>query len=91
MTIDKRFHGELDAARRGQMLAAGTAVAGSAGYVALEHVSGALHARSGTFILQHSGTMNRGAPQLSVRLSPAHAGLPSAHQAEEEPCFIQLG
>ncbi|PTL75209.1 DUF3224 domain-containing protein [Vitiosangium sp. GDMCC 1.1324] len=70
MTIDKRFHGELEATSKGQMLAAGTAVSGSAGYVALERVSGTLHGRSGTFILQHSGMMNRGAPQLSVTVVP---------------------
>lgn len=52
------------------MLAANTEVKGSAGYVAIERVSGQLHGRAGTFILQHSGTMNRGAPQLSVTVVP---------------------
>ena len=70
MTLDKRFHGELDATSRGQMLAAGTAVKGSAGYVALERVTGTLGGRSGTFILQHSGTMTRGAPQLTISVVP---------------------
>ena len=70
MTLDKRFHGELDATSRGQMLAAGTAVNGSAGYVALERVTGTLGGRSGTFILQHSGTMTRGAPQLTISVVP---------------------
>lgn len=70
MSIDKQFHGDLEATSKGQMLAAGTAVQGSAGYVAIERVSGTLHGRAGTFILQHSGTMNRGTPQLSVTVVP---------------------
>jgi hypothetical protein len=45
-------------------------VKGSAGYVAIERVSGALHGRSGTFVLQHSGTMTRGAPQLTITVVP---------------------
>lgn len=70
MSIDKRFHGDLEASSLGQMLMAGTEVKGSAGYVALEKVSGKLHGRSGTFILQHSGTMTRGAGQLTVAVVP---------------------
>jgi uncharacterized protein DUF3224 len=70
MTIDKTFHGDLDGTSKGEMLAAGTAVKGSAGYVAIEQVSGALHGRTGTFVLQHSGTMNRGDAQLSVTVVP---------------------
>jgi hypothetical protein len=70
MSIDKQFRGDLEAASRGEMLMAGTAVAGSAGYVAMERVTGSLHGRSGTFVLQHSGTMNRGAAQLTVTVVP---------------------
>jgi hypothetical protein len=70
MALDKQFHGDLEATGKGQMLAAGTDVSGSAGYVALERVSGILHGRSGTFALQHSGTMTRGAPQLSITVVP---------------------
>ncbi|MBL0160299.1 MAG: DUF3224 domain-containing protein [Bryobacterales bacterium] len=70
MSIDKQFHGDLEATSNGQMLAAGTEVKGSAGYVAIERVSGQLHGRTGTFILQHTGTMNRGTPQLSVTVVP---------------------
>ena len=54
----------------GEMLAAGAAVPGSAGYVAMEQVSGTLAGRSGTFTLQHTGTMNRGTPQLLVTVVP---------------------
>ena len=70
LSIDKQFHGDLEATSRGQMLTAGTDVEGSAGYVAIERVSGTLHGRSGTFALQHSGTMTRGAPQLEIRVVP---------------------
>ena len=69
-TIDKRFHGDLEAHSLGEMLAAGTEVPGSAGYVALERVTGTLHGRQGAFVLQHSGTMNRGVPSLSVTVVP---------------------
>src|SRR6267143_1731522 len=70
MTIDKQIHGDLDATSKGQMLTANTSAKGSAGYVAIERVSGTLHGRTGTFILQHSGTMTRGALQLSIAVVP---------------------
>jgi hypothetical protein len=66
MALDKRYHGELDATGVGQMLATGTAVPGSAGYVAMERVRGTLGGRRGAFNLQHNGSMQRGAPSLSV-------------------------
>ena len=52
------------------MLAAGTAVKGSAGYVAIELVTGTLNGHTGTFVLQHTGTMTRGVPQLSITVVP---------------------
>ncbi|MBZ4330258.1 DUF3224 domain-containing protein [Corallococcus interemptor] len=70
MTLDKRFHGGLDATSQGQMLAVRTPVEGSAGYVAMERVSGTLDGRAGTFALQHSGTLTRGAPQLVITVVP---------------------
>jgi Protein of unknown function (DUF3224) len=70
MAIDKQFHGDLEATSKGEMLAAGTSVKGSAGYVAIERVSGTLHGRRGTFVLQHSGTMTRGAPGLAITVVP---------------------
>jgi hypothetical protein len=70
LTIDKVFRGDLAGTSRGQMLAAGTAVKGSAGYVAIELVTGTLHGRRGTFVLQHSGTMDRGAPTLALTVVP---------------------
>lgn len=70
MLIDKQFHGDLEGTSKGQMLSAMTAVKNSAGYVAIEKVTGKLHGRTGTFVLQHTGTMNRGVPQLSVTVVP---------------------
>jgi len=70
MTIDKQFHGDLEATSKGEMIAAGTAVKDSAGYVAMERVTGTLHGRSGTFALQHDATMNRGVPHLSIAVVP---------------------
>lgn len=70
MSMDKQFHGDLDATAKGEMLMHGTAVEGSAGYVAMERLTGTLAGRSGTFVLQHTGTMDRGAPQLTVTVVP---------------------
>jgi hypothetical protein len=70
MSLEKSFHGDLEGAGKGAMLTAGTSVQGSAGYVAIERVSGTLHGRRGTFALQHTGTMNRGEPQLSITVVP---------------------
>jgi hypothetical protein len=70
MSIDKVFHGDLQATSTGEMLTAGTDVEGSAGYVAIERVIGTLHGRSGSFALQHSGLMTRGAPQLTITVVP---------------------
>jgi hypothetical protein len=71
MLLDKQFHGDLEATSKGTMLAAGTGAKNSSGgYVALEIVSGSLKGRSGTFVLQHSATMNRGVPQLSINVVP---------------------
>ncbi len=70
MSLAKRFHGDLEGTSVGEMLAAGTSIKGSAGYVAIERVEGTLQGRKGSFVLQHSGTMNRGAPTLSVTVVP---------------------
>jgi hypothetical protein len=70
MTFDKQFHGDIEGGSKGQMLSAGTPEKGSAGYVAIEKISGTLHGRRGTFVLQHSATMNRGTPQMSITVVP---------------------
>ena len=69
-SIDKQFHGALEATSQGMMLSAGTATRGSAGYVAIELVTGVLDGRRGSFVLQHHATMNRGEPNLSIIVVP---------------------
>ena len=70
MTIDKQFKGDLEATSKGEMLTLMTEVKDSAGYVAMEQVIGTLQGRTGSFALQHSGTMTRGVPQLLVTVVP---------------------
>jgi hypothetical protein len=70
MSLDKQYHGDLEATAKGQMIAFMTDVKGSAGYVAMEKVNGTLHGKSGTFVLQHHATMDRGKPNLSVTVVP---------------------
>jgi hypothetical protein len=70
MLLDKRFAGDLEATSKGQMLAVRTSTEGSAGYVAMELVTGTLAGRKGSFVLQHAGTMKRGAQTLSIEVVP---------------------
>lgn len=70
MSLEKTFHGDLAATSIGEMITAMTAVQGSAAYSAVERVSGTLHGRSGTFALQHTGIMNRGAKSLAITVVP---------------------
>ena len=70
LSLTKQFHGDLEASSVVQKLSARTGVKGSAGYVAIERVVGRLHGRAGTFVLQHSGTMTRGRPALTVTVVP---------------------
>jgi hypothetical protein len=70
MSIDKTFYGDLAATSQGQMLTAMTAVEGSAGYVAIEQVSGSLHGKKGTFVLQHYGLMDADGQRLILEVVP---------------------
>ena len=71
MTIEKEFHGDLEGTSSGQMLmAASSSVQGSAGYVAIEKVTGTLGGRTGSFFLQHTGLMTRGAGELTITVIP---------------------
>lgn len=70
MTIDKQYRGDLDGAAKGQMLTALTAVKGSAAYVAIERVSGAVHGRRGSFVLVHRGIMAGGGQELNLTVVP---------------------
>jgi hypothetical protein len=70
LSLDKRFEGDLAATGKGEMLTALTPIKGSAGYVAIERVTGTLHGRGGSFVFQHTGIMDRGAQQLSITVVP---------------------
>jgi Protein of unknown function (DUF3224) len=70
MTIDKVFQGDIDGASKGTMLTAMGSVKGSAGYVAVERITGTVHGKRGSFALLHRGMMDRGAPSLSVVVVP---------------------
>jgi hypothetical protein len=70
MTLDKQYHGDLEATGKGQMLTAGTAVKGSGAYVAIEKVTGTLHGRTGSFVLQHTGIMTQNTPRLAIIVVP---------------------
>src|SRR6188768_442216 len=70
LLLDKRYHGNLEATAQGQMLSAMTETAGSAGYVAIEKVTGSLQGREGSFVLQHTGLMDRGKQQLTIIVVP---------------------
>jgi len=68
--LDKQFHGDLEGISKGQMLAAGDPSTGTAGYVAMEYVTGSLQGHSGSFALQHFGTMSGGNFDLNVMVVP---------------------
>jgi Protein of unknown function (DUF3224) len=68
--LAKQYHGDLDATAKGEMLGSGNPATGNAGYVAIEHVSGTLHGRRGSFALQHFGVMENGDFELNVRIVP---------------------
>lgn len=70
MLIDKQYAGDLTGIGQGEMLSAGNPGTGSAGYVAIEHVTCILDGLSGSFALQHSGTMHDGASDLSISIVP---------------------
>ena len=70
MSIDKTFHGDLSATSIGEMLSARTPAPGSAGYVAIEQVTGTLAGKAGSFVLQHFGTMSAGTNHLTLEVVP---------------------
>jgi hypothetical protein len=83
MILEKTFHGALAATSIGEMLAIQGGLAGSAGYVAMERVTGSLEGRDGSFALQHRGVMDRGVASLTITVLPdsgtgALVGLPGS-------------
>lgn len=70
MSIDKHYQGDLAATGKGEMLTAMTSTEGSAGYVAIEQVTGELQGKTGSFVLQHFGTMENGSERLILEVVP---------------------
>lgn len=70
MLLDKQYHGDLEGTAKGQMLTGGISADHSGAYVAIEKFTGTLQGRSGTFVLHHTGIMNRGTPDLTILVAP---------------------
>ncbi len=72
MSLAKEWEGDFTGTSTGEMLTASTSVDGkmSAGYVAIERVRGTLSGREGSFVFQHTATMDRGAQELVIRVVP---------------------
>jgi len=70
MLLSKELHGDIEGTSKGQMLTVGTDLKGSGAYVAVERITGTLHGRSGSFALQHSGTMSSAGPFLNITIVP---------------------
>jgi hypothetical protein len=68
--FDKQFRGDLEAMSQGEMLSCMGHVQGSAGYVAIERVTGTLQGKQGSFALMHMGTMTRGEKGLKIHVIP---------------------
>ena len=68
--LEKQFHGDLEGTSKGEMLTGGSTLKDSGVYVAIERVEGTLQGRRGTFLLYHTGVMNRGKPDLSITSVP---------------------
>jgi hypothetical protein len=70
MSIDKVFSGPLTGTSMGAMLTGMSPVKVSAGYVAIENVTGSLEGKSGTFNLQHFGIMSATESRLILEVIP---------------------
>jgi len=70
MSLDKQFHGDLEATGQGEMLSLLDRDKASGGYVAMERVTGTLQGREGSFVLQHNATMTRGAAEMNIIVVP---------------------
>jgi len=70
MSIEKQYHGELEATAKGEMLTAQSEVKDSGVYVAVERVTGILNGKKGSFAMHHTGVMNRSKPELKITVVP---------------------
>ena len=70
MSVEKQYHGELEATAKGEMLTAQSEMKDSGVYVAVERVTGTLKGKKGSFAMHHTGVMNRGKPELRITVVP---------------------
>jgi len=73
MAIDKQWSGDINGTSKGEMLSGGDFKSGSAGYVAMEKFTGTVAGRKGSFMFQHSATMNAGQGDLNITVVPGSA------------------
>ena len=69
-SIDKELHGDIEATSKGEMISAGNPKSGSAGYVAIEVITGTVGGEQGSFALQHSSSMDAGVPTMDIKVVP---------------------
>ena len=91
MTLDKKYHGDLEATGKGRMLTGMTEVKNSAAYVAIERVEGKLKGASGSFLIHHTGVMTKGSQSLVIRVVPDSGTGELAGLAGEMEIIIKEG
>jgi hypothetical protein len=69
-SINKQIHGDLEATTVGEMFSGGDPKQGTAGYVAIETVTGTLAGKNGSFALQYFATMDQSGPKMQVIVVP---------------------
>ena len=69
-SIDKEIHGDLEATSKGEMFGGGDYKQGTAGYVAIEMITGTLNGKHGSFALQHSSTMDQSGAKMNIIVVP---------------------
>ena len=69
-SINKSLQGELTGTTQGELFSAGDPKLGTAGYVAIEVVTGELQGRHGSFALQHMATMDVHGRHMTVLVVP---------------------
>jgi hypothetical protein len=69
-SIDKQIHGDLEATSKGEMFSGGNPKQGTAGYVAMEVITGTLQGKHGSFALQHSATMDQSGQKMTILVVP---------------------
>lgn len=69
-SLEKQIHGDIEGTSKGEMMGVGDPKSGSAGYVAVELITGTLSGKHGSFALQHSSSMDAGAQSMNIKVVP---------------------